>query len=58
MKSLEHLHYENRLENLGLTRSDRRRRSDLNEIFMIISGKYDIRRDILRTLMKVAENMA
>jgi len=55
VKSLEHLHYENRLENLGLTCSDRRCSSDLNEIFMIISGNYDIRRDyVFRTLMKVA----
>ena len=44
---LENLTYNDRLEELGLTRLDKRRlRSDLIETFKIINGNYDIDTDI------------
>ena len=47
---MENLHYEDRLKHLGLTCLDRRgSRSDLIEIFKIISGMYDIRQELFFT---------
>jgi len=48
---LENLTYNDRLEELGLTRLDKRRlRSDLIETFKIINGNYDIYTDIFLEL--------
>ena len=43
---MENLHYEERLERLGLMHLDRRRaRSDLLKAFKITNGQYDITLD-------------
>jgi len=46
VQEIEHLTYDVRLKNLGLTRLDKRRnRSDLIETFKILNGIYDINSD-------------
>ena len=53
---MENLHYEERLERLGLMRLGRRRaKSDLLEAFKIINGQYDITLDTLLHLMMLEE---
>ena len=53
---MENLHYEERLERLGLMCLDRRRaRSDLLEAFKIINGQYDIILDTFLYVMMLEE---
>ena len=55
---MENLHYEERLERLGLMHLDRRRaRSDLLEAFKIINRQYDITLDTLLNLLLEEEDI-
>jgi len=53
---MEGLHYDDRLKFLNLMRLETRRvRSDLNETFKIVNGKYSMNSEFFLNTMKVEE---